>query len=590
MIIGIALVVDELHKGQRLVYRYPESIPSNVLNAHEQLLKFHRDYLSLSPDNFAKLFRPKAALFNKVLELTIDDLHYVSFPCPCSDELSSDSSVATSTDVITLFNVVIATVRESTMKALLAKTKPSHGSSARRDGGTMVKVGVDPVAVALGLGGNSYQGVPQPKLLRRVVETVSRALLHQEKRNRYVSKQVTQMLRLQEYNNGITINTVKTVNNAVQTTTNSNNTAINTTAVTTTGASAVAATTSTKTNTAVVSSSPQGGGGAAAAAAAAGGIAGTGSASASTSGKSVLSDVNPLAKRRMTGQEANNLFFPAFTYALHSTLQEVTTSLPLFITLYDSIHYSLLLSSISGTGASLFMGGSADRSSTPGTITLAEAASMAVANVSSSFTSSSSSSSSSGAVPTNSSLLLSVGSERGTQQDPVSSHPNTTLVPVSSSVVRSPSPTLSSSSLHSNMSVTAVGGGAGIGIGTGTVSTLVVPIPIPVPTDHPTSNFSSSTTNISLGATAVTPSPTIPLPSLLPLSTLQTTTSTVTVTTTTDTNVMSLQASFSSSSSSSSSSNATLLPDKNLQIMEMMQQQCSLANELRQIYHGLVGR
>ena len=33
MIIGIALVVDELHKGQRLVYRYPESVPSSVLNS-----------------------------------------------------------------------------------------------------------------------------------------------------------------------------------------------------------------------------------------------------------------------------------------------------------------------------------------------------------------------------------------------------------------------------------------------------------------------------------------------------------------------------------------------------------------------------
>ena len=47
MIIGIALVVDELHKGQRLVYRYPESVPSSVLNSTEGLLKFHRDYQSL---------------------------------------------------------------------------------------------------------------------------------------------------------------------------------------------------------------------------------------------------------------------------------------------------------------------------------------------------------------------------------------------------------------------------------------------------------------------------------------------------------------------------------------------------------------
>lgn len=46
-VIGIAIVVDELHKGQRLVCRYPESVPSAVLNSTEELLKFHEEYLSL---------------------------------------------------------------------------------------------------------------------------------------------------------------------------------------------------------------------------------------------------------------------------------------------------------------------------------------------------------------------------------------------------------------------------------------------------------------------------------------------------------------------------------------------------------------
>ena len=69
MIIGVALVVDEVHKGQKLVYRYPESIPSALFDlSNEALVKFHRDYLSFSPDNFAKLLRPKSA-FGKVLDL-----------------------------------------------------------------------------------------------------------------------------------------------------------------------------------------------------------------------------------------------------------------------------------------------------------------------------------------------------------------------------------------------------------------------------------------------------------------------------------------------------------------------------------------
>jgi hypothetical protein len=47
MIIGVALVVDELHKGQRLICRYPESVPSAILNSTEGFLKFHQEYHSL---------------------------------------------------------------------------------------------------------------------------------------------------------------------------------------------------------------------------------------------------------------------------------------------------------------------------------------------------------------------------------------------------------------------------------------------------------------------------------------------------------------------------------------------------------------
>lgn len=45
MIVGVALVVDELHKGQRLVFRYPENIPSATLNSvdGEVLLAFHKE-------------------------------------------------------------------------------------------------------------------------------------------------------------------------------------------------------------------------------------------------------------------------------------------------------------------------------------------------------------------------------------------------------------------------------------------------------------------------------------------------------------------------------------------------------------------
>jgi hypothetical protein len=63
MIIGVALVVDDIRKGQRLAFRYPESVPSFVINTGEvddishcltsfsniddSLLQFHESYLSL---------------------------------------------------------------------------------------------------------------------------------------------------------------------------------------------------------------------------------------------------------------------------------------------------------------------------------------------------------------------------------------------------------------------------------------------------------------------------------------------------------------------------------------------------------------
>lgn len=106
MIIGIALVVDELHKGPRLVCRYPPSIPSNILNFESSnLLKYHSEYLSITPENFAKLFRPKLAICSQVIELTINDLYYISFPCPCPATNDDNSRI------ISLFNIVITTVK-----------------------------------------------------------------------------------------------------------------------------------------------------------------------------------------------------------------------------------------------------------------------------------------------------------------------------------------------------------------------------------------------------------------------------------------------------------------------------------------------
>ena len=217
MIIGAALVVDELRKGQRLAFRYPASVPSAILNSHPALLAFHQDYLSLSPDNFAKIFRPKAALFNKIFELTIDDVHYISYPCPCvekGEENTIDSNLSSNSDVITLFNVVIATVRESAMKRVLGEeyTRFFNTTSTSSSSGTKTYIkkdftnsnnisGSDPVAITMGLS-NSIS-ILSISTIRKVVESFSKALLMQEKRHRYVSRQVAIMLRTLESNSNV---------------------------------------------------------------------------------------------------------------------------------------------------------------------------------------------------------------------------------------------------------------------------------------------------------------------------------------------------------------------------------------------------
>lgn len=48
MILGIALVVDELHKGQRLVFRYPESVPTfQSADTANGLTKLYNQFFSI---------------------------------------------------------------------------------------------------------------------------------------------------------------------------------------------------------------------------------------------------------------------------------------------------------------------------------------------------------------------------------------------------------------------------------------------------------------------------------------------------------------------------------------------------------------
>lgn len=201
MILGIALVVNELHKGQKMVFRYPESIPSTISNepSRKGLIKLYKEYFSLSQENFAKLFRSKNSLCHKVLELSIGDLSFISYPCPChSDEdHSTDTNVTRSAhgessnqEVITFFNVVITSVSLKTLVKLdrnfIYKCQTKFSSIS----------GEDPIAAAMGLKGR-YNNLCQ-QTLRRLIEVISNCLLQQEKKSKYVSSEVFLLLDIIE--------------------------------------------------------------------------------------------------------------------------------------------------------------------------------------------------------------------------------------------------------------------------------------------------------------------------------------------------------------------------------------------------------
>jgi hypothetical protein len=204
MIIGIALVVDELNKGPRLAFRYPESIPSSSLYSDHNYRKFHKEYLSISPDNFAKLFRPRPSFNNKILELRIDDILYIGFPCPTPH----DDVAKTDGGIITMFNVVISCIRGNALRQIRSKqTEKIHPRVAIGEKEKTYRF-ADPIALAMGL--KLSPSDLSFDTLKEVLESFSRSLLQQEQRYRYVTKQVSLMLRVQEESNTNTVVTIET--------------------------------------------------------------------------------------------------------------------------------------------------------------------------------------------------------------------------------------------------------------------------------------------------------------------------------------------------------------------------------------------
>lgn len=174
-------------------------------------------------------------MLNKVLELTIDDLHFISFPCPCTAAAVSDATLSTnnttgqqSGDVsiadtqsmgsgvlgssgytLSMFNIVVVSVTAKAMR----KINPNLLFKCQHRG--VASAGSDPIAAAHALRDRPY-GVCTASLKRyvgigatqhsfkfifatlciRVVEAMAEALCNEERRCHYLTREVSAILQL----------------------------------------------------------------------------------------------------------------------------------------------------------------------------------------------------------------------------------------------------------------------------------------------------------------------------------------------------------------------------------------------------------
>ena len=132
---GVAFVVDDVHKGRRLAFRYPG--PPSFGKTDE----FH----SLDSTLFAKLFRPKTILCNAHFELMISSLHFISYPMTLTTGKSNE---------LTMFNTILAFTHETDSSQLAC--------------------------------------------LRQILHQISHSFYHEQQRIKFVSEQVHLLLNCEE--------------------------------------------------------------------------------------------------------------------------------------------------------------------------------------------------------------------------------------------------------------------------------------------------------------------------------------------------------------------------------------------------------
>lgn len=134
----------------RLAFRYPAPPGGRPADEPDSLY-------GPGDDLFAKMFRPKPGLCNKVFELVVDELRFISFPLALPAECQTE---------ITLFNVVFTLGADTFTRVQRPDAALPH-----------------------------ERCIPAYK---RCVERLARALEHEERRAGYVSQQVREMLQARE--------------------------------------------------------------------------------------------------------------------------------------------------------------------------------------------------------------------------------------------------------------------------------------------------------------------------------------------------------------------------------------------------------
>lgn len=196
MILGIALVVHEFQKGPRVAYRYPtkdseldchrlfsaSECTESRISAEAAICNLHQRYYNLDDENFAKLFRKPPV--NKIFEIALGDVELISYASVCP-KLEIEGNPA---HQLSMFTLVFAVATSSFFRRI-------NASLAVKCGTTSFSV-ENPMIVA-----NSLHGSNQllcKTSIQRVLEVTTNAISYEEKRSRYLTTQVTEMLKLSE--------------------------------------------------------------------------------------------------------------------------------------------------------------------------------------------------------------------------------------------------------------------------------------------------------------------------------------------------------------------------------------------------------